>query len=41
MAETPEGKMMALEIYTKARPTYHSVSARTIDKILGWDQSST
>jgi leukotriene A-4 hydrolase/aminopeptidase len=39
MAETPEGKKMALEIYKETRPTYHSVSARTIDKILGWGQS--
>ena len=36
LAETPQGKKMALEIYRQARPGYHSVSYLTIDKILGW-----
>ena len=27
---------MALRIYEKARPGYHSVSRNTIDEILGW-----
>jgi leukotriene-A4 hydrolase len=35
LAETPEGLERAKRIYEKARPTYHSVSYRTIDQILG------
>lgn len=34
LAETPEGMERARRIYEKARPTYHSVSYRTIDQIL-------
>lgn len=34
LAETPEGKEMAKNIYKKARPTYHPVSYQTIDEIL-------
>ncbi|HKI02276.1 MAG TPA: M1 family metallopeptidase [Thermoanaerobaculia bacterium] len=36
MAKTPEGAEMALRIYEKARPGYHSVSQGTLDEILGW-----
>ena len=36
MAKTPEGAELALRIYEKARPGYHSVSQNTIDEILGW-----
>jgi leukotriene-A4 hydrolase len=36
MAKTPEGAEMALRIYEKARPGYHSVSRGTIDEVLGW-----
>ena len=36
LAKTPEGTEMALRIYEKARPGYHSVSRGTIDEILGW-----
>jgi len=36
MAKTPEGAEMALRIYEKARPGYHSVSQGTIDEILSW-----
>jgi aminopeptidase N len=36
LAETPEGLARAKAIYAKARPMYHSVSYRTIDKILKW-----
>lgn len=32
-----EQKDFALEVYAKARPNYHSVSYRTIDRILGWE----
>ncbi|MBN4051189.1 M1 family metallopeptidase [bacterium AH-315-M05] len=38
MAKTEEGKIMAINIYGKARPNYHSVSTGTIDGILGWDE---
>jgi leukotriene-A4 hydrolase len=34
MAETEEGKAMAKDIYAKARPNYHSVTAGTVDEIL-------
>ena len=37
MVKTEEGKKMALEIYSKARPNYHFVSTNTIDDMLGWD----
>lgn len=36
MAKTPAGAEMALRIYEKARPGYHSVSQSTVDQILGW-----
>lgn len=36
MVKTPEGKEMAMRIYRKARPGYHSVSRQTIDGIVGW-----
>lgn len=35
MAETEEGKEMAKRIYAKARPNYHSVTAGTVDELLG------
>ena len=34
LAETPEGRERAREIYAEARPTYHSVSRGTIDEVL-------
>ena len=34
LIETDSGKVMAKEIYTIARPSYHSVSRDTIDEIL-------
>ena len=34
LAATPEGKVKAKNIYTKARPGYHAVSYTTIDDIL-------
>jgi leukotriene-A4 hydrolase len=37
LAETPEGLARAKAIYAKARPMYHSVSYRTIDQILKWN----
>lgn len=36
LAETKEGLKLANEIYTKARPGYHSVTVSTVDDILGW-----
>lgn len=36
MVKTEEGKKMAMEIYKKARPNYHSVSTGTMDAMLGW-----
>ncbi len=38
LAETPEGLERARRIYKKARPGYHSVSFKTIDEILKWNQ---
>jgi leukotriene-A4 hydrolase len=38
LAATPEGKTMALRIYEKGRPNYHSVSTNTLDEILGWNR---
>ncbi len=37
LSKTESGLEMALDIYQKARPNYHSVSAGTIDEILGWN----
>jgi len=34
LAETPEGMEMAVEIYRKARPTYHPISYNSIDEVL-------
>ncbi|MEM9292748.1 MAG: M1 family metallopeptidase [Acidobacteriota bacterium] len=39
LAETPEGKERALDIYRRARATYHPVSVNTIDRVLGWEES--
>lgn len=36
LAKTDWGKAMAMRIYARARPTYHSVAVGTIDKTLGW-----
>ena len=35
LAKTDWGKKMALDIYRRARPTYHSVAVGTIDRELG------
>jgi len=34
MKETPEGTVMAKEIYTRSRPNYHPLAQKTIDEIL-------
>jgi aminopeptidase N len=36
LAKTPAGTEMALRIYKKARPGYHSVARQTVDEILDW-----
>jgi aminopeptidase N len=38
LAKTDWGKTMATRIYTRARPTYHSVATGTIDRVLNWEQ---
>lgn len=35
LAKTEEGKKLAKEIYSKARPNYHAVSISTLDALLG------
>src|SRR5690606_26040195 len=37
LAKTTEGLHHAKDIYSKARPNYHSISYLTIDEILGWE----
>ena len=37
LAKTDWGKVMATDIYRRARPTYHSVAVGTIDGILQWN----
>lgn len=39
LAETPEHKIWAEKVYSKARGNYHAVSVNTIDEILGWEKS--
>lgn len=36
LSETEKGKEIALEIYTKARPNYHSISFNTMDEMLDY-----
>jgi leukotriene-A4 hydrolase len=36
MVKSEEGKKMALDIYKKARPNYHSVATGTMDAMLNW-----
>ena len=36
LAKTPEGKARALEIYRRARPTYHPIAVTGIDQDLKW-----
>ena len=38
LAETPDDKKWALEVYKEARPNYHAISYLTIDQILGLGQ---
>ena len=39
LAKTSWGRSMAMDIYRRARPTYHSVAVNTIDAILKWNQN--
>jgi leukotriene-A4 hydrolase len=36
LARTPEGRKRALEIYRRARPTYHPIAVTSIDEDLKW-----
>jgi hypothetical protein len=36
LAKTEWGRTMAMDIYRRARPTYHSVAVNTIDQTLKW-----
>ncbi len=36
LARTPDGKLMAIDIYRKARPGYHPISQASLDPVLGW-----
>lgn len=36
LAKTPEGKAKAMEIYRRARPTYHPIAVTSIDADLKW-----
>ncbi|HVS01889.1 MAG TPA: M1 family metallopeptidase [Thermoanaerobaculia bacterium] len=36
LAKDPEGRRLALRIYARARPGYHSVAVHTVDAILDW-----
>ena len=37
LAETPEGRARALDIYRLARPGYHPITVDTVDQVLGWE----
>jgi hypothetical protein len=39
LAKTEWGRAMAMDIYRRARPTYHSVAVNSIDAILKWNQN--
>lgn len=39
LAKTSWGRAMALDIYRRARPTYHSVSVNSIDQVLKWNEA--
>ena len=40
LASTPQGLRRAREIYSRARPTYHPLTARVIDGVLKWDSTA-
>jgi leukotriene-A4 hydrolase len=37
LAKTDWGRKLAMDIYKRARPTYHPVTVGTVDKTLGWN----
>jgi aminopeptidase N len=37
LAETPDGRAWAVEVYGKARPGYHAMTAGMVDAILDWN----
>ncbi len=39
LAKTEWGRAMAMDIYRRARPTYHPVSVGSVDTILKWNQN--
>ncbi|HXG72145.1 MAG TPA: leukotriene A4 hydrolase C-terminal domain-containing protein, partial [Gemmatimonadaceae bacterium] len=38
LSKTDWGRAMAIDIYRRARPTYHSVAVNTIDQVLKWSE---
>ena len=36
LAKTPEGKARAMDIYGRARPSYHPIAVTSIDEVLKW-----
>jgi hypothetical protein len=38
LVKTPDGKQRALDIYRRARPTYHPIAVATVDMIVGWEK---
>ena len=40
LMERPWGREMARDIYRRARPLYHAVSRGTIDRVVGWEEST-
>ncbi len=36
LARTADGRLMAIDIYRKARPGYHPIAQASLDPILGW-----
>jgi leukotriene-A4 hydrolase len=41
LAKTDWGRTMAMDIYRRARPAYHSVTSTPVDQILGWPQETS
>jgi aminopeptidase N len=37
LSKTDWGKKLAMDIYRRARPTYHPIAVGRVDKILGWN----
>ena len=38
MAETADGRSLAMNIYRQARPGYHPITANSVDAVLGWSE---